>query len=836
MTNMKKIFSLVAALLSASATWAAVGVADQNDGRSYTVLQNGVNFRTEGNLLRVEFVAADIVRVQYTGEPDFLGNGTIVCEPRTEVKVPFSVKRTESDVTLLSDSLRVRIDLRTHSIEYRNATDGRLLLAESPSVPRENEQVYEVNVIFDEASRRTEHTANGDVEVRDVLRRDTVGYTWRFRNHFRWADGEALYGLGSHMEDYMNLRGKNQYMAQHNMKAMVPVLNSTAGYGLLFDAGSGMQFRDSEGDSYVQIEAAKQIDYYFMKGHNMDKVVAQYRKLTGNNPMLPLYMFGYIQSKERYKSSQELIDVVNEYRRRQVPLDVIVQDWHYWPYGWGYIKMDERFYPDPKALADSIHAMDAKLMVSIWPNPANCPQADDFWSRGFMLNHGVYDAFNPKARKLYWDYADREFFQKGFDAWWCDCTEPLDADWGYMPEGYGWDSHYERFLRTEKLLGEGLGKERSALYSLYHSKGIYENQRMVTDRKRVVNLTRSAYAGQQRYGTITWNGDTNATWEAFARQIPAGLNFMATGCAYWTVDIGTFFVLHDGRWFWLGDFNKGVEDMGYREFYTRMCQYGAFLPLFRSHGADTPREIWRFGEPGDPFYDTILKTIQLRYRLIPYIYSMAGAVHLGDYTMSRALAFDFANDPEALDVKDEFMFGPSLLVCPVTRPMYYEKESQPLSGVEKTRRVYLPEGADWVDFWTGTRYDGGQTIVADAPIEKIPLFVRLGSIIPMGPVVQHTGELRGKQLDIAIYPGKDCEFTLYEDEGDNYNYEHGAYSTIRLSWDDRKQRLTIGAREGSFDGMEEVRQLRVVLHDEAVKESKRVRELTYTGKEMVCKF
>ncbi len=827
------VFLSLAAMTNVAA--ASVGTP-QEENKLFTTFQNGVNFQTEQGRLRVEFVTADIVRVQYTEEPTFLGNGTIVCEPRTAGKVAFSMKRSPNDVSLQSDSLCVRIDLRTHAIEYRNATDGRLLLAERASSPRDCEKVYTENVIYDEASKRVVKTANGDMEVKDVLRRDTIGYTWKFRNHFEWADGEALYGLGCHMEDFLNLRGKEQYLCQHNLKAMVPVLNSTAGYGLLFDAGSGMQFKDKDGNSYIQIEAAKQIDYYFMKGHNMDKVVAQYRLLTGDTPMMPRYLFGYIQSKERYTNSQELIDIVSEYRKRQVPLDLIVQDWSYWPAGWGYMKMDRRFYPDPKALADSIHAKNAKLMISIWPNPTNCPQTDDFRNRGMLLENSVYDAFNPKARSLYWDYANNEFFSNGFDAWWCDCTEPVDADWGYLPAEYGWDSHKERWEKNEKMLGDVLGKERSAIFSLYHSRGIYENQRLTSDRKRVVNLTRSSYAGQQRYATITWNGDTHASWPSFAQQIPAGLNFMATGCAYWTLDIGAFFVRRGGQWFWRGDYNQGHNDLGYRELYTRMFQFGAFLPLFRSHGTDTPREIWRFGEPGEPFYDTLLKTIHLRYRLLPYIYSMAGAVHLNDYTMSRMLAFDFANDPEVLDVKDQFMFGSSLLVCPVTKPMYYERESKKLEGVEKTREVYLPKGAGWVDFWTGKRYDGGQRIVADAPIEKIPLFVRQGSIIPMGPVVQYAAEQKGKELELAVYPGKDAEFILYDDEGDNYDYEQGKYTTVRLTWNNKKRTLTIGERNGSFDTMDASRSIRVVLHDDKIKESKRTKTVDYTGKEIVCKF
>ena len=380
------------------------------------------------------------------------------------------------------------------------------------------------------------------------------------------------------------------------------------------------------------------------------------------------------------------------------------------------------------------------------------------------------------------------------------------------------------------------GAERSSLFSLYHSKGIYEKQRESSDRKRVVNLTRSSYAGQQRYSTITWNGDTHASWASFAQQIPAGLNFMATGCPYWTVDIGAFFTQKKSQWFWNGDYNQGVEDLGYREFYTRMFQYGAFLPLFRSHGTDTPREIWNFGKPGEPFYDSLLKTIHLRYRLLPYIYSLAGEVSQNNYTISRLLAFDFADDSKVWNIKDQFMFGPAFLVCPVVTPMYYDNGVAISDEKDKKRNVYLPEKTTWYDFYTGKAYEGGQVIKADAPIDRIPLFVRQGSIIPMGPVIQHTGELPGKELEIIVYPGKDADFTLYEDEGDNYNYEQGAFTTIKLTWNDKKKVLTLGERKGKFDTMETMRSMRIVLHDAKELKSSKSKTIRYSGEEINCKF
>lgn len=813
-----------------------VNARNKGDER-FTILQNGVNFQTEQGKLRVEFVSSDIVRVQYTKEKEFLGNGTIVCVPRTVKKVPFQVIQNGNDLSLLSDSLIVQVDLRNYAIKYKDVQSNRLLLAEKEINPREGERIYTENVIYNDDSKQIVKTADGEKEVKEVLRRDTIGYSWKYRNHFRWSEKEAIYGLGSHVEDYLNLRGKELHLCQHNLKAMVPVLNSTAGYGLLFDAGCGMLFKDKNKNSFIELEAAKQIDYYFMKGCTLDKVIGQYRLLTGQCPMMPRYIFGYIQSKERYKSSQEIIDVVTKYRQCQVPLDVIVQDWNYWPKGsWGYMKMDRNYYPSPANLADSIHALNAKLMVSIWPNPTNSPQTKDFITKGLMLERSVYDAFNPLARNLYWEYVNNEFFKNGFDAWWCDCSEPLDADWQNMPQDYSQHSHEERWKGNLKLLSDVLGAERSCLFSLYHSKGIYEKQRETSDRKRVVNLTRSSYAGQQRYSTITWNGDTHASWASFAQQIPAGLNFMATGCPYWTVDIGAFFTQRKSQWFWNGNYNQGVEDTGYREFYTRMFQYGAFLPLFRSHGTDTPREIWNFGKPGEPFYDSLLKTIHLRYRLLPYIYSLAGEISQNNYTISRLLAFDFADDSKVWDIKDQFMFGPAFLVCPVVTPMYYDNGAAIPEEKEKKRNVYLPEKTTWYDFYTGKAYEGGQVIKADAPIDRIPLFVRQGSIIPMGPVIQHTGELPGKELEIIVYPGKDTDFTLYEDEGDSYNYEQGAFTTIKLTWNDKKKVLTLGKRTGKFDAMDKIRSMRIVLHTPNEQKSSKSKVIRYSGEEVKCKF
>lgn len=732
--------------------------------------------------VEVEFITPSIVRVQWNDGGELKGNNTGICV-YTRQKVKVKEKNVAGCRVLSSSDLVVRIDNATEAISFTDRKTGRLLLKESG---RRAEPVVSEHIVYDDRTARMEETANGKVTVKDIVRRDTVGRSTRYISRFSCEGTKALYGLGAHMEDYMNLLGKTLYLTQHNLKVTVPVLLSPQGYGLLFDAGCAMKFTSDNSSFIMQMEAAQQLDYYFIHGGRMEDVVAGYHHLTGNVQLLPLYAFGYIQSKERYASSDDLINTLREYRRRHVPVDMIVQDWNYWPEGWGYMKMNRKFYPDPKALADSIHAMHAKLMVSIWPNPQYCPQERDFRERGYMLEHSVYDAFNPEARKHYWKYANDEFFSNGFDAWWCDSSEPLDGDWNKIPEPaggkpYGWDDHERRWQLNKDILSDALGAERSSLYSLYHSRGLYENQRLTDAGKRVLNLTRSGYAGQQRYATVVWNGDTHASWESFRQQIPAGLNYMATGNPYWTVDIGSFFVRNDGRrWFYTGEFQRGVNDDAYKEYYTRMFQWGTFLPMLRSHGSDTPREIWQFGEPGTPYYDAILKMINLRYTLLPYIYSMAAQQTMDSYSMARMLAFDYPDDETVYDLKDEFMFG-SFLVCPVTRP----------ASETTMRKVYLPKGNRWIDYWTNKAYDGGQWMEVKTAIDRLPLYVRAGSIIPVSEVVEYSAAQADKPVTVLVYPGADASFTLYRDAGDGYDFEKGDYSLTTFTWNDKKKKLKV---------------------------------------------
>lgn len=777
-----------------------------------------------GRLPSVRFVTESIVRVQWHPEGELRGNATGVCVYDGKEAVQPVVSESADAIRYSTDEVTVTVDKSSSAVSFTDTRTGRTLLKEDPASPRSHKRVYKETFVYDESSARTEETANGKVTVKDIVRRDTTGMTDSFTINFVMTGDQGIYGLGSHMEDYMDLLGKTLYLTQHNLKITVPVIVSTLGYGLLFDAGCAMKYdsreRPATGDylTAMELDAAHEIDYYFIKGNEMEDIARGYRYLTGAVSLMPRYLFGYIQSKERYRSSDEIIGTLREMRRRHVPVDMIVQDWNYWPEGWGYMKMDERYYPDPAALADSVHALNARLMVSIWANPQYCPQERDFRSHGFMLENSVYNAFDSEARKYYWGYADREFFSRGFDAWWCDSSEPLDGDWNHVPgpvdgHPYGRNDHELRWKLNKEILSATLGAERSSLYSLYHTKGIYENQRATGSGKRVVNLTRSGYAGQQRYGTVVWNGDLSASWKSLRQQIPAGLNYMATGNPYWTMDIGCFFTGSDDRWFRKGAFPAGVADDGYKEFYTRMLQWAAFLPVMRSHGTDTPREIWHFGEPGTPYYDAILDMISLRYRLNPYIYSMAAAQTHGGYSMARMLALDFPADTAVRDIKDEYMFG-DFLVCPVTSPAV------------TSRRVYLPGTATdgWIDFWTGERHQGGKWMDAPAPLYRLPLFVREGSIVAtVDDPVEHTGEIAGKPVTLNVFPGRDAGFVFYDDAGDGYGYEAGESVRIAVGWNDRDKILTIGDAVGSYPGSPDSRRF-------VIKTPEKTESVTYTGK------
>ena len=747
-----------------------------SDARSSGAGNNSVlipikNYQSaNAKLVKINLCSDSIVQVIASPTDPAAEVKSLMAEKSNWEKVDFSIKENDNGIIITTKKLEIRVDRNTGKIIFRDTSNSTIL-------EEADRKIFPAEVSGEKA--------------------------FNIKQGFIWSKNEALYGLGQHQEGVMNWRGHYVELFQHNMRAVVPFLLSTKGYGILWDNYSYTKFNDSRYESCLWSEAADAINYYFIYGPRLDAVISGYRTITGKAPMFPKWAFGYIQSKERYKTQEELLSIAAEYRQRKIPMDVLVQDWQYWPDGmWGQKSFDKSRFPDPPAMMKQLHKdYNTHLMISVWPSMA--AESADYQEMakhpGFLYSdseRSYYDAFNEKARELYWRQANEGLFRYGIDAWWTDATEPELAGWDFCSD------HFRELMKPHI----GSGARYMNAYSLMQSKGIYENQRKTTLQKRVFNLTRSCYAGQQRYAAATWSGDVVANWDVFKAQIPAGLNFCMSGVPYWTTDIGGFFVqsaqvgeLGRGLWGRNGSFDAGLSDDNYRELYVRWFQYGAFCPLFRAHGTDVPREIWRFGRPGDWAYDALLKFDQLRYRLMPYIYSTAWMVTNDGYTLMRGLAMDFRQDSRVFDIADQFMFGPSLMVNPVTAPK------------ATYRNVYLPTGSDWYNFWTGKKYSGGQTIPVPTPIDQIPLFVKAGSIIPMGPVIQYAAEKPDAPIELRIYPGANGAFNLYEDENDNYNYESGEYTIIPIVYNEDSHTLTIEQRKGQFSGMIKDRIFKVVV-------------------------
>ncbi|SFB83188.1 glycoside hydrolase family 31 protein [Butyrivibrio sp. YAB3001] len=587
------------------------------------------------------------------------------------------------------------------------------------------------------------------------------------------SDG-LLFGLGSHEEGYRCLNGIDLPLYQENLKISIPFFVSTAGFACLVDNNSYMRFDNTETSVVkIYVDCADHLDMYLFAGE-LDEIHKAYRSLTGITPMMPKWALGYAQSKERYENAKELLDVVQKYRDLQVPLDLIVQDWQYWEGGlWGQKSFDKSRYADIDKVIDKIHALGAHVMISIWPNmDGNGPDQKEFLEKGLMLGDGsVYDVFNADARDVYWQQAYEGLFKYGIDAWWCDSSEPYDANW----EG---EVRPDKELRTKKAVNEYKKYVDDAdvnVYSLYHSMGIYEHQRQASG-KRVLNLTRSGYAGQHRYATVTWSGDISASWETLEKQVYILQNYTICGEAYWNSDIGAFFVKRGSQWFWNGEYDRGCEDDAYKELYVRWLQFAGFTTLMRSHGTDTPREIWNFGEPGTVYFDAIKKAIELRYTLLPFFYSMAAKVTFEGIMPVKPLAFSFPEDKGALEAFDEYMYGNEVLVCPITAKGVTEKD------------IYLPKGL-WYDLYTKKSYEGGRNIKISVDLEHIPVFIKAGAILPTVEVMQYTDERKDAPYKVLAFSGADGSFDLYDDAGDGYDYESGEYSLIHIEYDDKKHSI-----------------------------------------------
>lgn len=728
-------------------------------GQSVLRTSHGVKVETKAACVELECFSSSIIRVKKypLGQAPEKQSLSVTMQPE---KVKYKIQEANNQVILTTSELTVLLDIVQNQVCFATK-DGKELLAEKPS-------------------------STGFTSFNDA-----GNSTYRIRQTFLLDSDEAIYGLGQHQQGKMNQRNQTLFLQQANTEICIPLVHSIKGYALFWDNYSPTTFTDNAQGMTFDSEVGDLCDYYFVYGGGADKVVAGLRELTGQAPMFPLWTFGFWQSRERYVSQDELVSVVAKYRDLKVPLDGIIQDWRYWGEDhkdWNAVEFRNPKFPDPKKMMEEVHHLNAHAIISVWPSfgPATGIYADLKALNKLMIHETfpqdngvkVYDTYDPIARDIYWKYMNKNMFSIGMDGWWLDATEPE-----HSPAKEG-DLDFQTYLGSFR-------KVRNA-FPLVSVGGVYDHQRQEASDKRVFILTRSAFAGQQRYAAQAWSGDVVSDWDVLRNQISAALNISLTGIPYWNSDIGGFF--SDRK------FPEGVKDPAFHELYVRWMQFAAFTGMMRSHGTNTPREIFMFGERGYWAFDAQEKMINLRYRLLPYIYSTSWEVTSNGGSLMRALFSDFPEDKKVTDMGDEYMFGKSILVAPV------------ISEV-KRRSLYLPEGTQWIDFWTGEKQKGGQEISREAPIDIIPLYVKAGSIIPAGPSVQFATEKSWDDLQVRIYPGADGEFTLYEDEDDNYNYEKGKYTTVRMTWSDKDRQLTIHPRQGSYDGMLQNRNFRIVVVD-----------------------
>jgi alpha-D-xyloside xylohydrolase len=745
------ILSLCGFLPSAQAQWAprnpVTEVQRQPDG---AVLTQKTGF------LKLQVCSDSIVHVVYAPTSSFQEHPNYVVTKTAWDKPAWTMQETADEVTITTARLKVSVARIDGAITYREL-DGK------PLVQDANRRLTPVKV-------------NGENTYR------AEAFVNIYGSH------EGLYGLGQHQSGVWNYRGESVDISQDNSNISVPLLVSSKGYGIYWNSESRSRFNNRFANYlYISSEVADAVDYYFFYGPELDKIVADYRELTGQAPMFGKWAYGFWQCKNRYKSQDEILAVARKYRELHIPADNIVQDWFWWNRKGEFVF--NKNYPDPKGMVDQFHGENFHLMISIWPffEPGSA-NYDYMEKQGWFVDKfkfakppyhtdamAVYDATNPEARKYYWGLINKALFSIGLDAWWMDTTEPET------------EGQEENILLGHKLAA-GSGDRYVNDYPLLDTGAVYRGQRSASDKKRVFILSRSAFAGSQRNSVTAWSGDINSDWFSFRRQIPAGLNFALSGIPYWTTDIGGFVF-------------GSPSDPAFRELFVRWFQWGTFNPILRVHGTrgnPDGNELWSYG----PETQKILVDFdRLRYRMLPYTYSLAWMTTSESYTLMRPLVMDFRTDARVADIGDEFMYGPAFLVNPVTEP-----------GAT-TRSVYLPEGK-WYDFWSGVTVKGVSTVTAATPIERLPLYVRAGSIVPMGPEVEWSTQKAADPIEVRVYRGADGSFTLYEDENDNYNYEKGVYAAIPFHWDEAGQTLTIGDRKGEFPGMLASRTFRIVFAGE----------------------
>lgn len=741
--------------------WALIGIpftafaqwTPPNPVVSFEKQSNGVQIQQKAGVLRLEVDAPGVVHVTYSpldSSRETHPSDHVVGKPDWPPS-QFDVTSDDKTITLSTAKLKAVIERESGALHYIGA-DGKQLTTEGyrSLTPAEvnGEKTYHAELFFP-----------------------------------IYGSHEGLYGLGQHQAGVWNYRGEKVPLEQENTEIAIPLLVSTNGYGIFWNNPSRSVVDNKFVHSlYITAEVADRIDYYFLYGPDADQIIGEYRELTGEVPLFGRWAYGFWQCKNKYQSQGEIEGVADKYRALHIPVDNIVQDWFWWV-TMGEMKWNPK-YPDPTAMINKLHQEHFHLMVSVWPffRPGTSVY-DEFDKNGWFIaktltggfhpvGQALYDPTNPEARAQYWKNIDTALFEKGVDAWWLDTDEP-------ETEGR------EDNIVVDHKLHIGSGARYANVYPLFHTEGVSEGQRRASDQKRVFILSRSAYSGTQRLGVTAWSGDVLSDWTSFARQIPAGLNYSISGMPYWTTDIGGF--ISGGN----------LNDPKFRELFVRWFQFGTFSPIFRVHGTRYPdeNELWSYGPEAQKI---LVDYDNLRYRLLPYIYSEAWQVTSNHGTLMRPLVMDWRDDVEAQNTGDEYLFGPAILVSPVTT-----------QGATR-RSVYLPK-ATWYDFWTGATVEGGKRIEAEAPLAKVPLYVRAGSIIPMGPTMEWSTEKPADPIEIRVYPGADGDFTLYEDENDNYDYTMGKYATIQLHWNDVLKTLTFGKREGSFPGMLEKHTFNVVV-------------------------
>ncbi|HLZ53383.1 MAG TPA: glycoside hydrolase family 31 protein, partial [Verrucomicrobiae bacterium] len=835
--------------------WAAELFAARIPARSVHTDADGVTLAMSPGRMKLTVCSDSIVRVMYSPTEALPPGQDFTVTNHSWPHTSFQVADADGKLTLTTRKLKIAVDKATGAVTFYDVA-GKLLLAE----PAGGGKTMTPATVNGEASCQPEQT-------------------------FVSPAAEFLYGLGQFQDGIWNWRGMPEQLRQLNTQIAIPMMVSSYGYGLLWNNASFTDFnpvdtqvaltnrsgtyttgaagdyvfmvkngdrrnligiqvngqtiaaitnmwvtytisgkialpahatcsvtllgggRDAEifarplGDTTTfRSQVGDAIDYYFFYGPTADEIIAGYRHVTGQAPLFPRAAYGFWQCRERYSSQAQILDAARRFRADHIPLDFIVQDWQYWGnHGWGAYQWDLSHYPNPTSMIAELHTNHFKYMISVWSNPQGIAgRALASMSHGLIPGSQWMDVFNPAVRTLRWKYMDQAFFSIGADAWWQDATEPGDDG---------------NALNDVQCYPGSANRLRNA-YPLFASEATYDGQRGTDSGKRVMILSRSASPGEQRYATAVWSGDIRGDWLTFARQIPAGLNYSITGLPYWTTDTGGFF--HPRNQYASPDYN---------ELLTRWFEWSTFCPILRIHGWQTATEIWNWL----PATQTNLIAFdKLRYRMLPYIYSVAWKITSAGYTPMRALVMDFSTDRKALAIGDEYMFGPAFLVCPVTTP-----------GAT-TRTVYLPSGSTWMDFWTGETLSGGKTLTATAPIGIMPLYARAGSIVPFGPVMQYATEKPEDPIELRVYRGANGRFALYEDEGDGYNYEKGAYATIPFEWNEARHTLTIGRRTGKFPGLLKKRTFRVVFvspnHGAGMAAEENVDTIVrYTGKQVIVR-